>query len=193
MKKIVFDIETKNSFAEVGKREATALDISLLVVYDYETDKYTSYLQEDFLELWKVLEKTDLIIGFNSNWFDVPLLNKYYPGDLTKIQSLDILEKFRESAGLRIGLDAIAEATLGIGKTAGGLEAVAWWKEGKIDKIREYCIGDVKVTKGIYDFARKNGYLNYKNYAGELQRVDLDTSDWEAVEKAAPINYTLPI
>lgn len=193
MKKIVFDIETKNSFAEVGKREATALDISLLVVYDYETDKYTSYLQEDFLDLWKVLEKTDLIIGFNSNWFDIPLLNKYYPGDLTKIQSLDILEKFRQSAGLRIGLDAIAEATLGIGKTAKGLEAVAWWKEGEIEKIREYCIGDVKVTKGIYDFARKNRYLNYKNFAGELQRVDLDPSDWEEVEKAAPINYTLPI
>ena len=193
MKKIVFDIETKNSFAEVGKREATALDISLLVVYDYETDKYTSYLQEDFLELWKVLEKTDLIIGFNSNWFDIPLLNKYYPGDLTKIQSLDILEKFRESAGLRIGLDAIAEATLGIGKTAKGLEAVAWWKEGEIDKIREYCIGDVKVTKGIYDFAREKGYLNYKNYAGELQRVDINTATWEKVEKAEPINYTLPL
>ncbi len=193
MKKIVFDIETKNSFAEVGSRKSTALDISLLVVYDYETDEYTSYMEEDFPKLWKVLENTDLLIGFNSDGFDVPLLNKYYPGDLTKIKSLDILEKFRQVAGMRIGLDAIALATLGVGKTAKGLDAVTWWKEGKIDKIREYCIGDVKVTKRIYDYVREHGHLKYKNFEGELQQVNIETKGWEDLEEAGPINYTLPI
>lgn len=192
MKKIVFDIETKNTFAEVGSRDATALDISLLVVYDYETDAYTSYMEEDFPKLWKVLENTDLIIGFNSDGFDIPILNKYYPGDLTKIKSLDILDKFRQVAGVRIGLDAIASATLGTGKIAKGLDAVTWWKEGKIDKIREYCIEDVKVTKGVYDYVMRYGHLKYKTFDGQVQLVNIDTQGWEDLEKTGPINYTLP-
>lgn len=193
MKKIVFDIETKNTFAEVGKRDATALDISLLVVYDYETNEYTSYMEKDFPKLWKVLENTDIIIGFNSDGFDIPLLNKYYPGDLTKIKSIDILDKFREVAGMRVGLDVIAAATVGAGKTANGLAAVAWWKSGEIDKIREYCIADVEVTKKVYDYVMEHGHLKYKTFDGEINQVNIDTEGWEELEEKGPVNFTLPI
>lgn len=190
MKKIVFDIETRNSFLEAGARSPEALDISLLVVYDYETDKYTSYLQEDFPKLWPLLESADLLIGFNSDYFDIPLLNKYYPGDLTKIKSLDLLAEIKKSLGKRIPLDAVAAGTLGVGKSSHGLQAVEWWKQGNIEDIRKYCEDDVRLTKEIYDYALANGKLKYQ-VVNEIKEFSLDTTGWDDFE-ASNINFTFP-
>ena len=57
-------------------------------------------------------------MGYNSNHFDIPLLNKYYPGDLTRIKSIDLLEEIRKSLGRRLRLDSVAEATIGAKKVA---------------------------------------------------------------------------
>ena len=177
MRKIVFDIETKNMFQDVGKHDPVLLDLSLVGVYDSETNAYTSYLEEDLPALWPLLEKADVLIGYNSDHFDIPLLNKYYPGDLTHIKSVDLLKEIRKSLGRRLKLDSIAEATLGKNKTGDGLQAITWWKEGAIDKIRQYCLEDVKITKELYDYAIKNGILKYKDY-GTVRDIPLDTSNW---------------
>ena len=99
MKKVVFDIETKNIFQDVGSSDPVDLDISLVGLYDYENNSYSSFLQEDFSNLWNILEKTDMLITYNGDHFDIPLLNKYYKkdgrGDLTKIRSLDLLKEIK--------------------------------------------------------------------------------------------------
>jgi len=190
MRKIVFDIETKNMFQDVGKNDPVLLDLSLVGVYNSETNAYTSYLQEDLPALWPLLEKADVLIGYNSDHFDIPLLNKYYPGDLTHIKSVDLLKEIRKSLGRRLKLDSVASATLGKNKTGDGLQAITWWKEGAIDKIRQYCLEDVKITKELYDYALKNGMLKYKDY-GQLRDIPLDTSNWEQVESAS-MTKTLP-
>lgn len=178
MRKITFDIETRNVFADVGKNDPSLLDISLVAIHDSETDKYSSYLQEDLHKLWPIIERADMLIGFNSDHFDIPLLNKYYPGDLTKIKSLDILKEIQKSFGRRMKLDQLAEGTLGKNKSGHGLDAIKWWKEGDIGKIRDYCVDDVKITKDIYDFARANNKLIFKE-GGKLIEIKLDTSAWE--------------
>ncbi len=188
MKKIVFDIETRNAFSDVGRNDPSLLDISIVGLYDYETDTYKAFTQEEFPQMWPYFEHADMIIGFNSNHFDTPLLNKYYPGDLAKIKSLDILEKVRESLGRRVGLASIAEATLGYGKSGHGLEAIEWWKQGEIQKIKEYCLQDVKVTKEVYEYALKNGglyYTNNRDGKNEKMAVKLDTNDWETENENA--------
>lgn len=191
MRKIVLDIETQNTFRDVGKNDPTALDISLLVIYDYETNKFSSFLQQDFPKLWAILERADLLIGYNSDHFDIPLLNKYYPGDLTKIKSVDILAEIQKSIGRRVRLDDVASATLGMGKSASGLEAIEWWKNGEIEKIREYCEQDVRVTKDVYEYAKKNNALKYKDITG-VREFPIDTSKWELQIKSASMNFTLP-
>ncbi|MCK5095998.1 MAG: ribonuclease H-like domain-containing protein [Candidatus Pacebacteria bacterium] len=178
MRKIVFDIETQNTFQEVGSSDVTSLDISVVCVHDSETNSYSSYTIDEIDKLWSIIEKADMLIGYNSDHFDIPLLNKYYQGDLTHIQSLDILAKIKEVAGKRVRLDQIAEATIGENKSGHGLQAVTWWKQGKIDKIVKYCLDDVRITKDIYDFAMKEGYLKY-SIAGDEQIIKLDTSQWE--------------
>ena len=190
MRKIVFDIETRNVFSDVGKNDPTLLDISLVGVWDSETDAYTSYLQEELSLLWPILERADMLIGFNSDHFDIPLLNKYYPGDLTKLKSLDILKEIYKTYGRRMKLDQIAEGTLGKRKSGNGLEAIAWWKKGDIEKIRKYCLDDVRITKEVYDFALENNKIIFKE-GGKLLDVKLDTTNWEAPTDNR-LTYTLP-
>ena len=190
MRKIVFDIETRNVFSDVGKNDPTLLDISLVGVWDSETDAYTSYLQEELSLLWPILERADMLIGFNSDHFDIPLLNKYYPGDLTKLKSLDILKEIYKTYGRRMKLDQIAEGTLGKRKSGNGLEAIEWWKKGDIEKIRKYCLDDVRITKEVYDFALENNKIIFKE-GGKLLDVKLDTTNWEAPTDNR-LTYTLP-
>jgi DEAD/DEAH box helicase domain-containing protein len=190
MRKIVFDIETRNLFQDVGKNDPTLLDISIVGVWDSETNKYTSYLQEELSQLWPILEKADVLIGYNSDHFDIPLLNKYYPGDLTQIKSIDLMKEIQKSLGRRLKLDHVAEGTLGENKSAHGLMAVTWWKQGKIEEIRKYCLDDVKVTKKVYDYALKNSKVKYKD-GGKAISIPLDTSTWETLSEQS-MTHTLP-
>lgn len=178
MRKVVFDIETRNLFQDVGTNDPRDLDISVVCTYEYETDTYKSFFQEDFGKLWPILENADMLITFNGDHFDIPLLDKYYPGDLTKIKSLDLLKEVKSVIGFRVKLDSIAEATLGHGKSGHGLEAITWWKNKEFDKLIKYCIDDVKVTKEVYDYAIKNNSLKFKDGLSSKE-LKLNTKDWE--------------
>ncbi len=144
-------------------------------------------------KLWPILEKADLLIGFNSEHFDIPLLNKYYSGDLSKIRGVDLLKEVKKVLGRRIKLDTLAEATLGRKKIGDGTEAVRWWRVGEIDKVIKYCIEDVKITKEIYEYALKNGYLKYRDMK-IIKEIPLDTSGWEKISEtdSHKLTHTLP-
>ncbi len=161
MKKVIFDIETKNIFSDVGSDNPADLDLSVISIYDYNTNKYYSFLENELNKLWPFLETADLFITFNGKSFDLPLLQKYAPFDLSTKQHLDIFEKVENSIKKKIGLNAIASMTLGISKSASGLQAVKWWNSGEIKKIIKYCEQDVKVTKDVYEYGLKNKKLSY--------------------------------
>lgn len=190
MKKIVFDIETSNIFQEVGSNDPVDLTISVVGIYEYEGDKYSTFTQEEFGKLWPILENVDMFITFNGDHFDIPLLNKYYPGDLFKIKSLDLLKEMHKSAGRRMKLDQIAEGTLGVNKSGHGLDAIRWWKDGEVDKVKKYCLDDVRITKDLYEYALKEGKLIFKE-GPNLNEVKLDTSNWD-IPQSSTLNYTLP-
>lgn len=190
MRKITLDIETRNSFQEVGKADPTLLDISVVCIHDSETDQYSSYLLEDLPKLWPIIEKADVIITFNGDHFDLPLLDKYYPGNLLSIKSLDLLKEVKRSLGHRIGLGIIAEGTLNKGKSGHGLEAIEWWKKGEIEKIIKYCIDDVKVTKEVYEYALANKKLKYKE-GEQIIEFPIDTTGWEEKEETK-MTFSLP-
>ena len=190
LRKIVFDIETKNVFADVGKNDASLLDISVVGVYDSKTGEYTAFLEEEFPKMWPLFESADLLIGYNSEHFDLPLLNKYYAGDLSKIKHIDLLKEIRNSYGRRMKLDQVAEGTLGINKSGHGLQAITWWRQGEIEKIKKYCLDDVKITKELYDYARKHKKLKFKE-GGKIINIPLDSSNWEEKEDSS-MTFSLP-
>jgi DEAD/DEAH box helicase domain-containing protein len=184
MRYIVFDLETQNIFEDVGSSDPAALDISVATFYDSVTDKYTTLTIDELDQAWPIIEAADALVGYNSNHFDIPLLNKYYPGDLTQIKSIDLLESIRQSLGRRLRLDSVAEATIGAKKSGHGLQAVRWWKEGKIDEIKKYCEQDVKVTKKVFDYALTHGHVKFKD-GSRKREIPLDISTWMIKEDAA--------
>lgn len=190
MRYVVFDLETQNTFAEAGSNNPADLDISVGCVYDSGTEEYTVVDISELHKLWPILESAEVLVGYNSNHFDIPLLNKYYPGDLTHIKSIDLLEDIRNSLGRRIRLDDVAQATLGAKKSAHGLQAIKWWREGDIESIKKYCKQDVKITKNLFEFAREHKKVIFKD--GSRKRdIPLDTSAWIPHEELA-MTHSLP-
>ena len=184
MRVVTFDIETANWFGETGGSDPTALTLALVGIHDSETDSYSSYIESELPKLWKILEETDLLVGYNCDHFDIPLLNKYYPGDLTRIRSVDLLKEIYGALGRRLKLDSVAQATLGEGKSADGLKSLQWWRAGEIEKVREYCIKDVEITKRIFDFALETGSIKYKDL-GTVRDLKLNTTRWLSGESRA--------
>ncbi|QQG38355.1 MAG: ribonuclease H-like domain-containing protein [Candidatus Kaiserbacteria bacterium] len=189
MRTVVFDIETANWMSETGSGDPSDLTIAVVGIHDSETNQYSCFLENELPQLWPILERTDMLVGYNSDYFDIPLLNKYYPGDLKRIKSLDLLQEIYSSLGRRLKLDSVAAGTLGEGKSGDGSLSLKWWKQGEVEKVKMYCQKDVELTKRVFDYALQKGSLKYKDL-GTTREIKLDTSKW-LVAGAKPMTFTL--
>jgi len=173
----VFDVETKKSAAEVGGwHRAERMGISVAVLYDSASDSFRSYLEGDIPDLIKDLQSLELVVGFNNKRFDNRVLSAYTVFNLNSLPTLDIMEVITNRLGYRLSLDRLAEHTLGIKKSANGLMALQWYKEGRFDEIISYCQRDVRITRDIFLFGLKNRYLLFQNKAGSVVRLPVDFS-----------------
>ncbi len=196
-RRLILDIETKKTFDEVGGREhMDQLGVSVVGVYCYATDKYDIYEEKDLGHLQNKLIDSSLIIGFNHIGFDMPVLQTYFSVDVTKFPLFDIMAELQAKLGHRIGLDAVAQATLGIGKTGHGLDAIRYFREGKMEELKKYCLNDVKVTRDVFEYGINNGRVYYTSRFGQ-QKKELAV-DWKhcrkpstVTDKAAPAQYKL--
>ncbi|AGC50344.1 ribonuclease H-like domain-containing protein [Lawsonia intracellularis] len=172
---LVLDIESRYSAEEVGGWQfAEKMEISIAVTYDSTTDTFTSYTQETIFPLFQRLKKADLIIGFNHTTFDYAVLQPFAPYNLQNLPSLDLLKEIKKSLSHRISLDNLAQATLNIKKTANGLQALQWWKEGNLENIIEYCKNDVSITNKLFLFGHSNQYVQFINNDNQCIRIPVD-------------------
>jgi DEAD/DEAH box helicase domain-containing protein len=164
-KKIVLDLETQKSFEDVGGRGKNhLLKVSVCGIYDYSRDTYEIYEEHELPRLAPLLQVADQVIGFNIKQFDFEVLQPYFNFSVSEIPAFDLLEEIEKIIGHKIRLDAVAQATLGSGKSGNGLEALLYYKNGKMDQLKKYCLDDVKVTKQVYDYALVNQKLLYRDY-----------------------------
>lgn len=189
-RKIVYDLETQRGFDEVEGRRPDKLGVSVLVAYDYSDNQYKIFREHELNKLWPLFESADLIIGFNQKSFDNKVLSAYYRGDMSIFPHLDLLEEFYKTAGFRVRLDALGEATVGARKSGSGLQAIKWFKEGNFEALATYCKQDVLVTKELYEYALLHGLLKYREI-NETKEVALNTSGWNKI-RPREVNYTLP-
>ena len=176
---VVIDIETKNTFYDVGGQANIArLDMSLACVYSYNQDAYFSFWENDTKELGEMLKEVALVIGFSISRFDLPVLDKYFDFSTKALKRIDLLEEIEVVLGRRIGLDLLAETNLGQNKTYNGLEAIRLWNEGNLKELEAYCRNDVKITKELYDLAKLQKYLMVPERGTDnLIKVDLDFNE----------------
>jgi DEAD/DEAH box helicase domain-containing protein len=163
--KIVFDLETQKLFQEVGGRgRPDLLKISVLGLYSYRDDKYYCFEEHEIYKAGEMLQEADQVIGFTIKHFDLPVLQPYVNYNVQDLPMLDLLIEIENIIGHRIKLDNVVQATLGLAKTADGIEATRMYKQRRIDELKKYCLNDVKVTKELYDYIQKHGKLMYKDY-----------------------------
>lgn len=186
---IVYDIETKETFGEIGTRDPKKLHISMIGAYSYTQRKLLSFTEDELPAFWRLLEQADLIIGFNNKGFDDIVVSAYFP-EISKVPSFDILEEVHNNLGFRIKLDNIAHATLGEGKSGDGLKAIRLYREGKIDELRDYCLDDVRITKEIYDYGKRYGELSYSDMQGK-KSVSVNFSREAESPADGPMNLSL--
>ena len=173
MKNIVyFDLETQKSADEVGGwGNIIRMGLSVAVTYSTARGEYTIYGEKQVDDLLRELQRADLVVGFNNLRFDYEVLHGYTSMDLTQLPTLDMLVELTATLNHRLSLDSIATATFGVEKTAEGLQAIRWYKEGKLAEIAEYCCYDVKITKLVHEYGLQNKQLFYENRFGKKLNV----------------------
>ena len=172
---VYFDLETKHSADEVGGwSHIDKMGMSIGVTYSTARGDYKIYGEPEVEELIKELQRADLVVGFNHIRFDYRVLEGYSIFDFSQVPSLDMLIVLNEKLGHRLKLDSIAQATLGCEKSAEGLQALEWFKQGKMAEIAEYCCIDVKITNLVHEYAAAHGHLFYNNRFGNKLKVEVE-------------------
>lgn len=174
-KVVVFDLETQRSFADVGGRsQMHKLGVSIGVAYRYDRDEFLVVNEDGIEQLINLLFKADLVVGYNIRGFDYEVLRAYTDENLSALPTFDLMFDLEQRLGFRPKLESVASATLGEGKSADGLQALEWWRRGEIDKITEYCRDDVRVTRDLYDFGKRNRWVLVERFGGNPRKVEVD-------------------
>jgi DEAD/DEAH box helicase domain-containing protein len=169
---VFFDVETQNTLQEVGGHYPERLKVSVAVTYNTEDEAFHPYTEAKIPMLVEELQTTDLVVGFNLYGFDYPVVQQYTTEvQLNTLPTVDMMAVIEKQLGHRIGLDAVATATLGISKSADGLQAVRWWRQGRLKEIIEYCQQDVEVTRRVYEFGKLNRYVQFYDRSYRLRKV----------------------
>lgn len=180
MLQITLDVETKKTFDQVGGFFPDQLGVSFVGVnvrhQVSEPGEMRSFFEPDLPNLFPLLEKADLLIGYNIDGFDLPALAPYYTGDMNTFPTLDLMMRIKKSCGHRIKLDSVAKESLGEGKIGDGLDAITYYEHGQFEKLEKYCLQDVKVTRDVYDYGLKTGKVKFRNKWNRLIECEVDFS-----------------
>lgn len=186
---IVLDLETQKSFEEVGGRDHLGrLLVSIVGIYSYEKDQFVTYSEQELVHLFPVLEEARLIIGFNIKRFDYKVLEPYRHRGLAHLPTLDILEEAVKVLGHRLRLESLAQATLGRGKAGTGLDAIRYFRQGELEKLKTYCLEDVRVTRDLYEYGKLHKKLLYYDRPGEkVLSLPVQWKDPRPVQDSLPL------
>ena len=170
---VYFDLETQRTANDAGGWDKkAAMGITVGATYSTRTGRYAVYGEERVHDLVQQLQQADLVVGYNVINFDYEVLMGYTVIDLAHgVPTLDLMVDLEKAIGHRIGLDAVAQATVGCGKTADGLDAIKWWRQGRRLDVARYCCFDVKVTRMVHEFGAANGHVFYTDRLGRKQQV----------------------
>jgi DEAD/DEAH box helicase domain-containing protein len=169
---VYFDLETQKSADEVGGwNNIVRMGMSIGVTFSTARGDYKIYGEKQVNDLLADLQRADLVVGFNILRFDYEVLHGYTTFDLRQLPTLDMLVELQNKLQHRLSLDSIATATFGVEKTAEGMQAIRWFKDGKLAEIAEYCCYDVKITKLVHEYGQRHKQLHYHNRFGKKMTV----------------------
>ncbi len=190
---VVFDVETKKLFSDISSDDPGMLGVSVVSAYrrilnsSYEevSGEMKSFWDPEVPQfpqistMWPWFEEADRIIGFNTRHFDIPALRTYYQNDFSKLKHFDIMDVVRARIGRKLSLNALVTDSLGEHKTDVGTNAVLYWAERTAESLatlKHYCEADVSLTRDLYDYGKRNGYLRYTDKWNNKTMIEVDFS-----------------
>jgi len=179
MNVVYFDLETQKSAQEVGGWDNKHLmRLSFAVTYSTRNDCFAAYEEADVPALIAELSAADRVVGYNVIGFDYAVLSGYSSFDFSRLPTLDLMVDLAAKIGFRPKLDSVAQATLHVGKSADGLAALRWFREGRFAEIALYCQDDVRVTRDLHRFGCDNGHIFYFDKKHQPVKLAVDWS-WQ--------------
>jgi len=179
---IVLDLETQKLFSEIDRGKRHLLRVSVVGVYDYGQKNYFIFEEKEISKLEPFLQQASFLIGFNIREFDLAVLKPYLISSLDHIPIIDLLEEIEQVRGHKVSLQSVAQATLKEGKSGSGLEAVQLFKEGRMEELKRYCLDDVRITKEVYEYGKREGKVYF-----------FSNRDWQTHEISVNWGSKIPV
>lgn len=169
MKLVIYDAEicngiiTDNNPAQEGYKYAkgwkdfAGMGISTICAYDVHEARFRVFMADNLSHLEDLMTERDALVGFNNHQFDDNLLreNNVFIGSST----IDLAALIWRAAGIPqgehpkgLGLDAICKANKLPGKTGNGAQAPQDYQDGRIGRVIDYCLADVRSTLHLYRY-----------------------------------------
>lgn len=186
---VVLDLETKHTFREIS--DPAKLGITVVAVYDYRDNSPKVFTEKELGKLFPILESASYVIGYNVRSFDVPVLQGYYPGDVSNFPIFDIMDDVRDKIGRRLSLNELISTTLGKKKTGHGLQAIEFYKEGKWEELKKYCMDDTMLTRELFEYGIRNQEVFYLNEIGKIP-IKVDWKKYLEGQEDTDMPLTLP-
>lgn len=177
---IFLDIETQNTWSDETGFTTDGLKISYVGVIEMETNKELDFWESDMDKLGELLKTADKVVGYNSISFDMPVIANYLGAWVKDLPQLDLMVAAQQKIGYRPKLNNLSNATLGKGKLGSGMDAVKYFAAGELDKLKKYCMEDVRLTLEVYQYGVEHGRIKYYDRNGFVRETEID---WKLGEK----------
>jgi len=145
--------------------------MSAAVTYSTAASTYHRYTESRAKALVEELRSAELVVGYNVIEFDYEVLRGYADIPFESLPTLDMMDHLARRIGFRVSLDSVATATLRVGKSADGLQAIRWYRQGLIDKVLTYCQKDVEITKQLHEYGKQFKVVYYWDKQYQRQMV----------------------
>lgn len=182
---ITFDLETRLDVKDVGgwaQAQAGRAGCSILVTHDSLANEYAFYDEHTLDQFAAVVEQPGVVVaGFNSKWFDLPVVQGILGRRLAVRHHVDIFDLIKDALdregrtrerGWKLGDTALR--AMGITKSGSGAFASVLFEQGRIAELVTYCRHDVDLTRQLLDYIRRHGGVADRD--GSL--LELDVPGW---------------
>lgn len=152
------------------------MGVSVLTAYDYVTDSYRIFSEDNIEEFSKIVKDRYPCIGFRNIDFDNKVLETYGI-TINDDQCYDIFKEVLKKLNLQkspggLKLDDFAKINVGSQKTDDGALAPILWQQGKIGRVIDYCLNDTKITTALMNKIYMHGYLINPKYSNTIIWMD---------------------
>lgn len=148
-----------------GWHDYTGMGIATICAYDIVESRYRVFLEDNFTDFFDLIAQRDGVLGFNNWRFDDKLLREN-GFTLPREKSHDLADAIWRAAGIPQGehprglsLNACCNVHGLPTKSGNGADAPQDFQDGRIGRVIDYCLNDVRCTLHLYRYIERAGGL----------------------------------